>query len=118
MGKFSRDKGNRFERDVAIMLRTLDPSAKRCLTETQESGWDIITKLPLIIQCKSLVNWSTSPHKAYGEAERHAKAGLIPVLLARITHKSPDLAILSIKDFLALLEKAGYKVPQDDVPAV
>lgn len=104
MGKSQRDKGARFEREVATLLRFLDPEAKRNITECQGFGKDVTTSLPVSIQCKNLKRWSTTPNEIYDQAERAAKVNDIPVGMVRITNAKKDLAILSLEDFLRLLE--------------
>jgi len=105
-GRAARIKGHSFERFVANKLKELDPTAKRNVQETQQSSWDVLTELPLIIQCKCLKNWSTSPHAALEQAARHRHDDKIPVAIARIDRKKPDLAIVDLNDFIDLIKKA------------
>lgn len=110
MGRSQRDKGARFEREVAVSLRYLDHRAARNVAESQSASVDIVTDLPLAIQCKNLARWSITPHDVYGQAvsgrERlgPGEGHRIPVGVVRISHKEPDLAILSYEDFLTLFE--------------
>jgi hypothetical protein len=115
MGKLSRDKGARFEREVANMLAHIDPTAKRNVAECQEASVDIITKLPLAIQCKNLGKWSTTPHKVYIQARDGAlKPDDLPVGVIRISNKSPDLAVLALADFIKILERLYGKTDQNN----
>ena len=108
MGKAQRVKGHSFEREVARLLRDLDPSARRNVEEPQVAGCDIKTKLPLAIQCKCLKNWSVLPHSILAQAAGGADSKeQIPVGIVRIDRKKPDLAILALADFLEILEALG-----------
>lgn len=102
MGKSQRDKGARFEREVANLLRPLDPEARRNITECQGFGKDITTNLPISIQCKNLARWSTTANEVYDQAKRASRPGDIPVGMVRISHEEFDLAILSVDDFMRL----------------
>lgn len=113
-GKHARDKGARFEREVANMLAPLDPSAKRNVAECQEASVDIITKLPIAIQCKNLARWSSTPHAILEQATTGAlNSSDMPVGIVRISNKKPDLAIVSLPYFLCMLEKL-YGKNQDN----
>lgn len=97
------------------MLSPLDPTAKRNVAESQEASVDIITKLPLAIQCKNLARWNISPHSILEQAKDGAlKVGGTPVGIVRISNKSPDLVILDLQYFLCILEKLYGKSDQDN----
>jgi len=105
-GRHSRNKGASFEREVARMLAPLDPTAKRNVAECQEASVDIITKLPLAIQCKNLSQWRVTPHDILKQATEGAlNTSDMPVGIVRISNKRPDIAIMDLKYFLCILEK-------------
>jgi len=116
-GRHARNKGASYEREIAIALRGrgLDPTAHRNVAECQQASVDIITKLPLAIQCKCYGTWrGLSPHGVWNQAnEGKLKPDHIPVGIVKITRKSPDLVILSLDDFLNMLEKI-YGKTQDN----
>lgn len=104
MGKAQRTKGHSFERFIARELQSLDPEARRNVTETQEGSYDISTSLPIAIQCKCMKKWHISPHEIYAQAALHAKTRQ-PVGVVRIDNKRPDLVIISWEFFKELLGK-------------
>lgn len=103
MSAFSRTKGHTFERYVANLLKEIDPTAHRNVAECQQASVDIITKLPLSIQCKNLARWSMTPHAILQQAIDGGQEGTMPVGIVKITHKQPDLAIMKLSDFLDLI---------------
>jgi hypothetical protein len=103
-GSSARRKGHAYERLVSLYLREIDPSAKRNVSESQAGGYDIITELPLAIQCKCFSKWHVDPHTIWEQAKKHA-GGKIPLGIVRITRKQPDLVIMSREDFWDILRK-------------
>lgn len=112
-GKSARTKGHSFEREISRRLRELDPNAKRNVSECQEASVDILTDLPLNIQCKCLAKWSTTPHEILKQARDGGDMNKIPVGIVRITRKSPDLVFMSLDHFMDLLEEALKVKPLD-----
>ena len=115
---FARTKGHSFEREFAQRLRALDPTAKRNVEETQDGSVDIKTRLPLAIQCKCLGRWSLTPHKILEQAvegmgkllsSSHSGKSLLALGVVRISRKRPDIAVLSLDDFLYLLSKVSWQ---------
>ena len=105
MGKLSRTKGHSFEREVAIMLKGMDPEAKRHLEYQVEEcgGRDIDTKLPLCIQCKSTAQVAIAL-KGLKQAEESAKEGEWPVCFANITPRKGNIAVMYLEDFLEIFQ--------------
>ncbi len=111
-GRAARTKGHSFERYIAIRLREsgLDPKARRNVQETQQASVDILTDLPLAIQCKNLGKWSTTPHAVWTQAfEGRLKPFDKAVAIVKITKKDPVLCMVSLDNFLEILELAYGK---------
>jgi hypothetical protein len=92
-GKTARRKGHNFEREVANLLKTYFPDAKRQLEYQEGLGYDIANTGELSIQCK--VGKSFKIEKALGEAVRPK---FIPVA---ITKRDREDIVVSMywKDF-------------------
>lgn len=117
-GKFSRTKGHSFERLIAIKLREsgLDPTARRNVQESQQASVDILTKLPLAIQCKNLGRWSTSPHAVWNQAnEGKLRKADFPMAIIKITRKEPTLCVMSLDHVFEILKMAfGVSVTNEE----
>lgn len=120
MGKLSRAKGASFERETANRLEMIDPSvkARRCLIETQQGNQgDIVTTLPLAIQCK--VGAVPPIYDAIDQAVEAARgrADILPVAIIRRnatgTRARHDLTVLRTDDFLRLLRLVVDQHGQD-----
>lgn len=95
------NKGKAYERFIAIKLREIDPTAKRNMSEPQEASVDIITKLPLAIQCKALRSWSKSPTNIYAQAAAgRLNENDIPVGIVKIDNRNPHLCFMALEHFL------------------
>lgn len=103
-GKAARRKGHNWERSVAILLRDIDPTAKRNVEECQEASVDIKTKLPFGIQCKALRNWSKNPSQILRQAAHGTPGGKSPLAIVKVDRQEP-VACLYLFDFLDLLKK-------------
>lgn len=103
MGKSQRVKGHQFERDLAISLRTLDPTAKRHLEYQEGAGYDIDTKLPLTIQCKAGARppWL----KSIMEAIKVAPQGRYPVGAVKVDNVG-EFAVMQWDDFLDIFGRS------------
>jgi hypothetical protein len=111
MSKGARRKGHDFERECAELLRQLPGvSAERNLSETRDGNTgDLITSLPLAIQCKVGANpplW-TGLEEAIADAGR---TGRTPVLMAR-RNRAPgrekrDVVVMRTADWLELVRRA------------
>jgi hypothetical protein len=99
-GRAARVKGHGWERTVAIHLRTVDPSARRNVEETQISGLDIKTKLPLAIQCKAFSKWHTTVDEVLLQAAKAAEPGQTPVAIVKIDRREPTVTMY-FTDFMA-----------------
>lgn len=109
MGKHSRNKGARFEREVANALQeATGVECARELTETRAGNiGDVTTDLPLVVQAKC---GKLPPiWKAVQEAEQAAGGtGKHPVAIVRrngTNRHDPavDLAVLPLADFLEII---------------
>lgn len=107
MSKSQRTKGHSWERSVARDLQEIDPAAKRNL-EYQEGGTrDIVTQLPLCVQCKN--QKVPKFHQAIREA-RHGKLDHeLAVGAVKVTNQG-EYAIMDWSDFMKLLRKTFIKV--------
>lgn len=92
-GKTARRKGHNFEREVARLLKTYYPSAKRQLEYQEGVGFDISGTGNLSIQCK--VGKSFKIEKALKEAVREDKIAMA------ITKRDREEIVVSLywKDF-------------------
>lgn len=100
MGKSQRVKGHSFEREIAISLRHIDPTAKRQLEYQEGLGRDICTNLPLAIQCKASPQASIAL-KGFQEAYKSAEGFEIPVCAWKCDRKG-IFALLTWQDFLEI----------------
>lgn len=103
MGKKSRTKGFSYEREIAKRLRNLFPKARRHLefqAEEAALGIDLINTGNLAIQCKR--------YKGYAPISKisEVKKSGIRVLVTK-GDRLPDMVVLSLDDFLAILEDVG-----------
>ena len=102
-GRSARVKGHSWEREIANRLKPLDPSSRRNVSESQEGSFDILTELPLALQCKCLSQWRLTPHAIWQQAKDHA-GDRIPAGVVKIDRKKPELVILAWDDFYNLVE--------------
>lgn len=101
-GRSSRTKGHAFERYVAQRLRPYDKDARRNVAETQVASVDIITKLPLGIQCKCLKKW-VNPQRIYMQAEDGTRVnGVIPMGLVKIDYQPREIVLMKLVHFRIL----------------
>ncbi len=103
-GKGSRRKGHDFERHVVRLLRTIDPSARtaRQVAPLEDSrGRDVITRLPVCVQCKSGVR--VNALEAFEQARTAARPGEIPVAALHDTRRRLKLALIPLDWFVELL---------------
>lgn len=103
-GRAARVKGHSWEREIAIRLRDVDPTARRNVEETQIASVDIKTALPLGIQAKCLARWSITPHAIYEQAKGGTLPYDTPVGIVKINNKEP-LVIMSFEDWLLMIKK-------------
>lgn len=106
MGKLSREKGKRGERELAALFRSCGFDAKRGVQHKGGSDSpDVEVGIEgLHVECKRTETLSL--YEAMGQAERDA--GLkMPVVFHRRNGK-PWLAILPATELMSLLKRAGY----------
>lgn len=107
-GRGCRRKGHQFERDVALLFRTIFPEAKRHL-ETRRSdvtGVDLDHTGIFRIQCKRGKNYA--PLSKIFEVQIDPMEGGVPVLVTKGDELEP-LAALPLSDFLTILRKLYKK---------
>jgi hypothetical protein len=101
-GKKSRTKGHAYEREIARRLRPLFPGAMRNVTEQQTGGQgiDLVNTGNLDVQCKR--------YKGYAPINKifEVNGTGIPVLVTK-ADRQPDMVVLSLKDFIAILGDVG-----------
>lgn len=105
-GRLSRNKGAKFEREVAIAFRKIFPEARRHLefqVEEAAAGCDLVNTGPFKIQCKRFKGYA--PLTAIDEVVCDEVFGDIPVLVTRGDDRRA-LAALPLDDFLALVRIA------------
>ena len=103
MSKSQRDKGHNWERAVVNMLKDLGYAASRNLTQTRDSGGDIIIG-KWLFECKryakiAVYTWMNQAIKAAGEK-------LTPVVIAKADHKEP-IVIMRLDDFFEIMGKSN-----------
>lgn len=104
MGKFSRDKGKRFEREWAKYLRPLFPDARRGV-QSRGGGAevaDIIGVPGFHFECKARED--ASVYAALRQAEDEAGAGRYPVAVIKKSRK-PVYVAMTRETFFDLLEE-------------
>jgi hypothetical protein len=108
MGKYSRDKGARFERDIASVFRALFPLAtiKRGSQAAGATEGDIcIPDLPVRLECK--VGSHPYPAAALDQCTRDARPNETPIAITRTDRCVPmvSMGLASYIIMLALLLK-------------
>lgn len=103
MGKMQRNKGANYERQIARRFKALFPNAERNLTETRTGqGIDLTDTGNLQVQCKR--------HKKYVSISTYDEIpkvdGKINVLVTK-ADRLPDMVVLSLDDFMAIIEDVG-----------
>ncbi len=103
-GAGCRRKGHSFERECAIALRKIFPTARRHLEyqDGQAFGVDLAETGEFLFQCKSGKRYA--PLTAIGEIKICPIEGGIPVLITKGDRTEP-LACLPFRSFLKLLKK-------------
>jgi hypothetical protein len=130
-GRRSRDKGGRYEREIAEALRPLFPRAVRGVGQARASGEIPDVKgTPFWTECKhrQALNVTEALDQAATELTVYRSNGgttryLCPLLVARLDTKAAftqrkDIAVLLLEDFLSLLRWAhddALIAPEDRV---
>ena len=105
-GRYSRNKGATYEREIAILLRVLWPEARRGIGQTRAAGEvPDVDGTPYWLELKC--TRSPNVHKAYAQAvmaqeKRPAKRPV--VVVSRKTGDGQDLATLPLRELLLLIE--------------
>ena len=111
MGKMQRTKGAVFEREVVHSLRSIGIASDRNLEQTRDGGGDI--DLPgYMIECKRRAKIGV--YEWLEQAERAAKDGQIPVVVARADRKEA-IAIIKWVDFMRMLDEKATEKPYDPI---
>jgi len=103
VGKSQRTKGIGYEREIARRFRDVFPQAARNLTETQAGGQgvDLVNTGRLRIQCKRGRQYAPCVR-----IEEVSAGDGLPVLVTKADRR-PDLVVMRLCDFLAMLEDVG-----------
>lgn len=109
-GRANRDKGKRFEQEVAVKFREIYPHARRLLENHPEdaAGVDLLNTGPFKIQCKNLAGYA--PIGRIGEVTADRTMGDIPVLVTK-GHELEPMAVLPLSEFLGLVDMANRAHP-------
>ena len=100
MGKMSRDKGKRGERELASILREFGYKARRGQQYCGVNGDGDVVGLPgLHIECKRVE--SLRLYDAFAQSAADARAGEIPVVVHRRNH-CPWVVIVGLEDFATI----------------
>lgn len=104
-GRAARRKGIQFEREVAQVLRTLYPDARRQLEfhPTDARGVDLQDTGEYRFQCKKLKQYA--PITAIQEVQCAPELGEVPVLVTAADGE-PWMAVLPFADLVRLIERA------------
>lgn len=102
MGKYQRDKGHNFEREVANALKPLYPDARRNLSQSRDGGDDVLGT-PFTIECK--VGKAPSLWPALVQARKAAKdAPEKAIVVAKRDFERP-IVVMDFDLFLELLAR-------------
>ncbi|WP_298966206.1 hypothetical protein [uncultured Roseibium sp.] len=113
MGKFSRDKGARFERDVVNILRAHGLRADRVPLSGAVDGFGKDVRLidhnevALTVECKKRADGQKQIRKWIEEAD----------LLVLGADRQEALVVLRLKDFCELQAEAGQVLPTEESAA-
>lgn len=120
MGKFSRDKGKRFERKIASILRARFPehamNIRRSIQSRQAEESDVTGIPGLWLELQDAAD--PTPDDKLAQAIGDAPPGDLPVA---ITHKTRTKSVevsLRLRDFLTLSCAAGSPTPPLDTARV
>ena len=105
MGKASRDKGKRFEREIASVFRERFGHSYRGAPLQASGGCimpDVVTPLPIHIECSH--GKAVSAHGKLEQAIRDARAGMVPIAITR-RDRGETIASLRLEDLLDILEE-------------
>ena len=103
-GKFSRDKGARFERDIANRFKELYPKAVRGVGQTQSGGNSAdVESTPFWIECKAQKKTNIEgAFKQAVEAKKECEDSRPPLVISK-RDREPIKATLLLDDLLELL---------------
>ena len=102
MSKMSRDKGARYEREIAGVFTDYGFVAERRLGQERDSGHDMNLLIPVHVECKR--RQRVAINEWWEQAQRSCTAGETPVVVTRGDH-SRNLAVLDLHDYLTLLQE-------------
>lgn len=100
----SRDKGARFERQIANVLKERGYEARRGQQYCGTNGDADVIGLPGVhIECKAVERLNVSA--AYAQSQRDARDGEVPVVVHKKS-REPIMITLLLDDFLDIYEEA------------
>lgn len=100
----SRDKGARFERQIANILKERGYEARRGQQYSGANGDADVVGLPGVhIECKAVEHLNIS--NAYAQSVRDARDGEVPVVIHKKS-REPIMITMTLADFLDFYERA------------
>lgn len=100
----SRDKGARFERQIANILKERGYDARRGQQYSGANGDADVVGLPGVhIECKAVERLNIST--AYAQSVRDAREGEVPVVIHKRS-REPIMITMTLADFLDFYERA------------
>ena len=100
-GKFSRDKGQRVEREIAKVLELFfDTKVQRRLGQERDSGEDLDSALPFTFEIKARKS-PAGVQKYLEQAAAADREGELPVAIIKADNRQP-IAVMYLKDFCEL----------------
>ena len=100
----SRDKGARFERQIANILKERGYDARRGQQYSGANGDADVVGLPGVhIEAKAVERLSL--REAYRQSERDAREGEVPVVIHKKS-REPIMITMTLADFLDFYERA------------
>lgn len=104
-GRMSRNKGKKFEQQVAARLRDIFPGARRHLEYHSEdaNGYDLMSTGRLLIQCKAHAKYA--PMTTIKEVQKREERD-IPIVVTKADY-APVLVAMTFDDFIKVLTNPG-----------
>lgn len=116
MGRMSKEKGKRGEREIAALFRAYGFQARR--SQQYQGGPDspdIVHNLPGDLYVEVKFRENASPFAALEQASRDAALEDAPIVFMRKSRK-PWVVVMHADDFLDLMQRfEGYRQFQEDV---
>ena len=101
VGKFSVDKGKRFERELVQMFSMVAPMARVCRGFQWRSGAEVPDVDIPGFWLEAKVGAKTNPRKALRQATADAKFGRWPLAVCKDDRQTP-IVVMALPDFLTM----------------